>query len=36
MMMTYKINYIDKFQYMCGTIKRTLINKTRKDTQLKF
>jgi hypothetical protein len=21
---------------MCGTIKRTLINKTRKDTQLKF
>jgi hypothetical protein len=27
---------LNKFQYMCGTIKRTLTNKTRKDTQLKF
>jgi hypothetical protein len=24
------------FQYACGTIKRTLRNKTRKDTMLKF
>jgi hypothetical protein len=29
-------NELHKFQYMCGAIKRTLINKTRKDTQLKF
>jgi hypothetical protein len=29
-------NKLHKFQYMCGTIKQTLINKTRKDTQLKF
>jgi hypothetical protein len=27
---------IYKFQYACGTIKRTLRNKTRKDTILKF
>jgi hypothetical protein len=26
---------VDKFQYACGTIKRTLRNKTRKDTMLK-
>jgi hypothetical protein len=29
-------NKLHEFQYMCGTIKLTLINKTRKDTQLKF
>jgi hypothetical protein len=29
-------NKLHKFQYICGTIKRTLINKTRKYTQLKF
>jgi hypothetical protein len=29
-------NKLHKFQYMCGTIKRNLINKTRKYTQLKF
>jgi hypothetical protein len=29
-------NKLHKFQYMCGTIKRNLINKTRKDKQLKF
>jgi hypothetical protein len=27
---------LNKFQYMCVTIKRTLTNKTRKNTQLKF
>jgi hypothetical protein len=27
---------LNKFQYMSGTIKHTLTNKTRKDTQLKF
>jgi hypothetical protein len=27
---------LNKFQYTCGTIKHTLINKTRKDTQLKY
>jgi hypothetical protein len=27
---------LNKFQYMSGTIKRTITNKTRKDTQLKF
>jgi hypothetical protein len=27
---------LEKFNYMCGTIKRTLKNKTRKETQIKF
>jgi hypothetical protein len=27
---------VNKLQYKCGTIKRTLTNKTRKDTQLEF
>jgi hypothetical protein len=27
---------LNKFQYMRGTIKHTLTNKSRKDTQLKF
>jgi hypothetical protein len=29
-------NKLHKFQYMCSTIKRTQIHKTRKDTLLKF
>ena len=30
------INKVNTFQRICGTIRRTLKNKTRKETQIKF